>query len=83
MRLSDYAVWAGVTGAFPAALYCWGMFPTQIIVLSADKPIRNGRPHKTQNQNIPKVGWILGFHGWIPHRVPEVFMCVFLTIYCH
>ena len=31
MRPSDYAVWAGVTGAFPAALYCWGMFPLQII----------------------------------------------------
>jgi hypothetical protein len=27
MRPSDYAVWAGVTGAFPAALYCWGVFP--------------------------------------------------------
>ncbi len=28
MRPSDYAVWAGATGAFPAALYLWGMFDT-------------------------------------------------------
>ena len=27
MRPLDYAVWAGVTGSFPAALYCWGVFP--------------------------------------------------------
>ena len=26
MRPSDYAVWAGATGAFPAALYFWGAF---------------------------------------------------------
>lgn len=25
MRPSDYVVWAGATGAFPAALYFWGM----------------------------------------------------------
>lgn len=25
MRPSDYAVWAGATGAFPTALYLWGM----------------------------------------------------------
>lgn len=24
LRPSDYAVWAGATGAFPAALYLWG-----------------------------------------------------------
>ena len=24
-RLSDYAVWTAATGAFPAALYLWGM----------------------------------------------------------
>ena len=25
MRPSDYVVWAGATGAFPTALYFWGM----------------------------------------------------------
>lgn len=27
LRPSDYAVWAGATGAFPAALYLWGECP--------------------------------------------------------
>lgn len=26
MRPSDYAVWAGATAAFPAALYFWGVY---------------------------------------------------------
>ena len=27
-RPSDYAVWAGATGAFPAALIFWGWLPS-------------------------------------------------------
>jgi len=45
MRPSDYAVWAGVTGAFPAALYCWEM---------AD-------PTKLRIKTPLKLGGFLGF----------------------
>ncbi|KAF8075031.1 NADH-ubiquinone oxidoreductase complex I, 21 kDa subunit-domain-containing protein [Lyophyllum atratum] len=46
-RASDYAVWAGATGAFPGALYCWQM---------AD-------PVKTSMRTAARLGGFLGFFG--------------------
>ncbi|KAI0091716.1 NADH-ubiquinone oxidoreductase complex I, 21 kDa subunit-domain-containing protein [Irpex rosettiformis] len=40
MRPSDYAVWAGATGAFPAALYLWEMADPSKVKLRA--PLRWG-----------------------------------------
>jgi hypothetical protein len=44
-RPSDYAVWLGATGAFPAALYFWGMFPLVISSSTFSCLCRNGRSH--------------------------------------
>ncbi|OBZ74104.1 NADH-ubiquinone oxidoreductase 20 subunit [Grifola frondosa] len=46
-RLSDYAWWAGATGAFPAALYFWDM---------AD-------PTKVKLRTHLRLGGLLGFAG--------------------
>ncbi|GLB41751.1 putative C-terminal of NADH-ubiquinone oxidoreductase 21 kDa subunit [Lyophyllum shimeji] len=46
-RPSDYAVWAGATGAFPAALYCWQM---------AD-------PARGSMRTALRLGGFLGFMG--------------------
>ncbi|KAG5639083.1 hypothetical protein H0H81_007027 [Sphagnurus paluster] len=52
-RPSDYAVWAGATGAFPSALYCWHpQIPTEM----AD-------PAKTSMRTALRLGGFLGFFG--------------------
>ena len=33
LRPSDYAVWAGATGSFPAALYFWGPSKSKLLRL--------------------------------------------------
>ncbi len=62
-RPSDYAVWAGATAAFPAALYFWGMRFSQLCHLPSFliKPIEMADPTKFRMKTPLKLGGFLGF----------------------
>lgn len=62
-RLSDYAVWAGAAGAFPAALYFWGMFPLIISVSCAYVSVEMADPTRLRMRTPLRLGGLLGFCG--------------------
>ena len=62
-RLSDYAVWAGATAAFPAALSAWGMkFQSALSPPSfLTKHPELADPTKARMKTTLKLGGFLGF----------------------
>jgi hypothetical protein len=63
-RPSDYAVWAGATGAFPAALYFWGACRVQWLLVPCSYILAEmADPTKLRLRTPLRLGGFLGFIG--------------------
>jgi hypothetical protein len=60
-RLSDYAVWAGSTGAFPGMLYAWGMNLSFAAMLLQQFSIEMADSTHVRLKTPMKLGGLLGF----------------------
>lgn len=64
MRPSDYAVWAGATGGFPAALYLWGACRVQWLPVPCPHILAEmADPTKAKLRTPLRLGGLLGFIG--------------------
>lgn len=62
-RPSDYAVWLGATGAFPAALYFWGEQPVFISASNTHLCVEMADPVNFKMRTPLRLGGVLGFVG--------------------
>lgn len=67
LRPSDYAAWAGMTAAFPSALYLWGehcpIVFIALLTLHLLHPTDIADPVKTKLRTGLRLGGLLGFVG--------------------